>query len=426
MTSLEMTPLELVISKLKAADCPPWLGASGHQARCPVHRGNLPSLFVKSIAGGRVSLECCGRDDSGQPTCPTEAIVAALGLRMEDLQPQRALGSGQCGVDLVGWVSEAQPTNPREGGLRRASSAHPPYKDDEDDEDQDEPDDEPAEIVPIRLPQWPEPLTAGVLDGLAGEVVRLIEPSTEADPVALLLQLLVGFGNAIGSGVHVRADAHLHHANEYVVTVGETSRARKGTAWRQVRAFLAHVDPDWVANKITSGLSSGEGLIWEVRDPIPGPDQKTGQPMMLDPGVEDKRVLVIEGEFGNVLRVLTRQGNTLSGVLRLGWDGDDLRSMTKQSPVKATQPHVSLAGHITQHELTKYLSEVEVFSGLGNRILWAAVKRSKILPCPEDVDPTALAQLGSRLGAAAELARGLVECAGRPPARRSGRAPTAI
>ena len=111
--------------------------------------------------------------------------------------------------------------------------------------------------------------------------------------------------------------------------------------------------------------------------------------MMLDPGVEDKRVLVIEGEFGNVLRVLARQGNTLSGVLRLGWDGDDLRSMTKQSPVKATRPHVSLAGHITQHELAKYLSDVEVFGGLGNRILWAAVKRSKLLPCPEDVDQTA-------------------------------------
>jgi hypothetical protein len=258
--------------------------------------------------------------------------------------------------------------------------------------------------VPIVPPQWPKPPAEAAFGGLAGEVVRLIVPATEADPAALLLQLLVGFGNAIGRGLNVLADAHRHHANEYVVTVGETSRARKGTAWRQVRPFLAHIDPVWAERKIASGLSSGEGLIWEVRDPIADPDTQTGGPAGGDRGVADKRLLIVEGEFGRVLRVLAREGNTLSGVLRLGWDGDDLRTMTKQSPLKATMAHLSLAGHITQHELAKYLSDVEVFGGLGNRILWAAVKRSKILPRPAPLDEASISRLGSRLAAAAQLA----------------------
>jgi hypothetical protein len=260
---------------------------------------------------------------------------------------------------------------------------------------------------PIPIPEWPNPPEDVAYHGLAGAVVRLIDPSTEADPVGVLLQLLIGFGNALGPGVWIVADGHFHHANEYAVTVGDTSRARKGTAWRRVRPFLAHVDSGWDDNRIAKGLSSGEGLIWEIRDPIHGTDKKTGNLVITDPGVDDKRVMVVETEFGNVLRVLAREGNTLSGVLRQGWDGDDLRTMTKQSPARATKPHVSLVGHITQQELAKYLSEVEVFNGLGNRILWACVRRSKRLPFGGSVDDATLLGFGSRLAAAAELARGV-------------------
>jgi hypothetical protein len=259
--------------------------------------------------------------------------------------------------------------------------------------------------APIPIPDWPDPPEDPAFHGLAGEVVRLIEPSSEADPVGLLLQFLIGFGNAIGTGFWVVADGHHHHANEYVVTVGDTSRSRKGTAERRVRPILAHVDSGWADKRITGGLSSGEGLIWEVRDPIVGTDKKTGQAVITDPGVDDKRVMVVEAEFGNVLRVLAREGNTLSAVLRLGWDGDDLRTMTKHSPARATKPHVSLAGHITQQELAKYLSAVEVFNGLGNRILWACVRRSKLLPFGGSLNDGDVQRLGNRLTAAADLAR---------------------
>jgi hypothetical protein len=62
------------------------------------------------------------------------------------------------------------------------------------------------------------------------------------------------------------------------------------------------VDETWCRNCIAHGLSSGEGLIWNVRDPI----LKTvnGETQVIDEGITDKRLLVVEGEFANVLKVV--------------------------------------------------------------------------------------------------------------------------
>jgi hypothetical protein len=244
---------------------------------------------------------------------------------------------------------------------------------------------------------WPAPPDEAAFHGIAGDIVRLIAPSTEADPVGLLLQLLTGLGNALGRGAWVEADGQRHHPNEFLCCVGDTSRAGKGTSWKRLRPVLLAADPTWAESRITGGLSSGEGLVWEVRDPIFTPSARGQGARDLDPGVEDKRVLAVESELGNVLRVLSREGNTLSAILRLAWDGDDLRTMTKNSPAKATSPHVSLIGHITHQELARYLSAVEVFNGLGNRVLWACVRRSRVLPFGGLCDEPALARLAALL-----------------------------
>ena len=47
--------------------------------------------------------------------------------------------------------------------------------------------------------------------------------------------------------------------------VGDTAKARKGTSWGHVRRLMSVADVEWTANRIFSGLSSGEGLIWQVR-----------------------------------------------------------------------------------------------------------------------------------------------------------------
>jgi hypothetical protein len=137
-----------------------------------------------------------------------------------------------------------------------------------------------------------------------------------------------------------------HYTNENAICVGKTSSARKGTAKSDTFNLLRHVDPTWVDNRVLAGLSSGEGLIWAVRDEIekqePIRDKKktiTGyQTVIADKGVADKRLLVIEPEFASVLRVAGRDGNTLSTVYRQAWDSGLLRVLNKNSPVKATAP----------------------------------------------------------------------------------------
>ena len=47
----------------------------------------------------------------------------------------------------------------------------------------------------LRTNPRPKPLSDKALHGVMGELVRAIKPHTESDPAALLLQLLVAFGN---------------------------------------------------------------------------------------------------------------------------------------------------------------------------------------------------------------------------------------
>jgi len=185
--------------------------------------------------------------------------------------------------------------------------------------------------------------------GLAGDVVRLIEPQSEADPVAILCQFLVAFGNCIGRSAHFSVESDKHHLNLFTVLVGTSSKSRKGTSWGHIKRVFGLADQTWIEDHIVSGLSSGEGLIWAVRDAIEKRDPikekgrvKGYQTIITDPGIEDKRLLVFDAEFASTLRVMGRQGNVLSPVIRCAWDDGKLRMLTKNDPAKATGAHISI------------------------------------------------------------------------------------
>ena len=235
-----------------------------------------------------------------------------------------------------------------------------------------------VEALPLPKSKWPR-LAPEAYFGILGEIVQAIEPQSEADPAALLLQSLVFFGSAVGRGPHFLVEGTAHHANLFSVIVGSTSGGRKGTGGGRIREVFGLVDLEWVAERIQAGLVSGEGLVFSVRDPVVGLDRK-GQPVVTDPGVADKRLMIVEPEFGGVLRVTRREENTLSPVLRMAWDGGTLRTLAKNSKTIATSPHISVVGHITSEELRRTLADVEVFNGLGNRFLWTLSRRSKLLP----------------------------------------------
>src|SRR5262249_2460993 len=152
---------------------------------------------------------------------------------------------------------------------------------------------------------------------------------------------------------YFRVEGDKHYTNLFVVLVGQTSKGRKGTSWgRTVEAF-AGADQAWARGRVMGGLSSGEGLIWNVRDPIYA--TKNGEPELVDPGIEDKRLMVIESEFATPMRVLGREGSILSPVIRCAWDTGTLRTLVKHSPAVATDAHVSIIGHITRDELLRYM-----------------------------------------------------------------------
>jgi hypothetical protein len=112
------------------------------------------------------------------------------------------------------------------------------------------------------IPEWPKPLRDPAFQGLAGCVVKTIEPYTEADPAALLLQMLMVFGNVIGNSPHFEVEATRHGTNINSVLVGNTSKARKGTSYQRIINLFECIDPKWRRQCVRSGLSSGEGLIY--------------------------------------------------------------------------------------------------------------------------------------------------------------------
>ena len=219
---------------------------------------------------------------------------------------------------------------------------------------------------------WPAPPAAEAFQGLPGRIVSSISPHSEADPAALLTQTLGVAGSLIGRGPHVVVEADRHCVNLYLTLVGETSKSRKGSSYAHVERLGEAADPSW-RDRVERGLTSGEGLIWRLRDPVRDGEEE-------DPGEPDKRLLVVESEFASVLRVLERSGNRLSTVCRDAWDGRPLGTLTRTTTAKATGTHVSIIGHITADELRRYLDRTETANGFGNRFLWACVRRHNILP----------------------------------------------
>ena len=83
---------------------------------------------------------------------------------------------------------------------------------------------------------------------------------------------------------------------------------------------------------LVGGLSSGEGLIAQVRDPLDEQDSEAPT---------DKRRLVLEQEFAQVLKVLAREANTLSAIVRQAWDGEPLQTIVRNNPLRATPRRTS-------------------------------------------------------------------------------------
>jgi hypothetical protein len=251
---------------------------------------------------------------------------------------------------------------------------------------------------------WPT-IDNAAYSGLVGDIVQTLLPHTEADPVALLIQTLTTAGNVIGQLPHYQVEGDQHRTNLFAVVVGDSAKGRKGVSLGRVRSVVKTADETWASDRISSGLSSGEGFIYQVRDPVEKYDPKDKCSEIVDPGTTDKRLMIVEPEFASAISVAERHGNTLSPLIRRAWDGDKLSTLTRNSPLTASGAHISIIGHITVDELRARINRTELANGFANRFLFVLSRRSKILPFGGSLIDSEILHLGEKLTATIEKAK---------------------
>jgi hypothetical protein len=257
------------------------------------------------------------------------------------------------------------------------------------------------EVGPSQTEFWPSRLGPEALSGLAGDVVSAIEPSTEGDPNAILLEFLACFGSLLGSRPHLLIDERRHPLKVWVLVVGATASGKKGTGLGRVLSLLDDVDPSWKQRR-RSGIASGEAIVHHVRDDSERVrrarrDGCVEETAVVKVGEADKRLLLKEEEFSRVLRLSAREGSTFSALLREAWDHDVLMTTSKTAPEKATGAHVVIVGHITPEELRRDFSRTDLTNGFANRFLFACSRRSKRLVRPLRMPAEVRGELVARL-----------------------------
>jgi hypothetical protein len=252
-----------------------------------------------------------------------------------------------------------------------------------------------SEPVPSRAP-FPVPDEA-MFYGLAGEIANSVDPYTEAARPVVLLHLLSGSGAMIGRGPHMVAGFARHPPSIWGLIAGGTSLGVKGTASATAGAFLHAAWPEFMTSRILPGLSTGEGLLHQVRDEIDGVDE--GEP--------DKRLLVILPEFRTVIAQAKRENNTLAPTLRLAWDSPWVLHVPNRgtNAIKATGAHIVIVADVTPGEFRAKVDPAEIAGGSLNRFLIAASRSSKDLPYEPVYPEQDLAAYGKRLREAVDQAK---------------------
>ncbi|HCG6382282.1 TPA: DUF3987 domain-containing protein [Vibrio parahaemolyticus] len=145
------------------------------------------------------------------------------------------------------------------------------------------------------------------------------------------------------------------------------------------------------ARVFSGGLSTGEGIAYELRDSIVNENGDEEQ------GIEDKRLLVLEPEFINVLVKSNVPGSILSSTVRKIFDADSLEPMTKTNRVKCTNPDVCIIGQITPEELVKKLDSVSISNGLANRFPIFSGTQPIYQPIPKVIEKEKLQKHAKKL-----------------------------
>lgn len=231
------------------------------------------------------------------------------------------------------------------------------------------------------------------LYGLVGDVARAGSNNTEANAYAIAAAMLAYLATAVGRGPFMPIGDDLNHARLFMVHVGRSSRGRKGTAKKliyRINSAVKAMDEFLVPQVHRGGLSTREGLALMIHDGYLEGKNKV-------PAIEDKRLLVVESEFANILHQSKRDGNTLSAALRDAWDGTSIRPAVKNGRVWATDPHIGIIADVTPTELRDLMHKRELTNGFANRFIFFWAEGDKVLPFPEYTPKEEVEALASRV-----------------------------
>ena len=213
----------------------------------------------------------------------------------------------------------------------------------------------------------PPPIGEAAFIGPLAHWIEELEPHTECSRDNLLAQGLTTWSAMAGRRRYSYLEKDLF-ANLFSIVLGSSAFARKGTAFGHAKRFFHElINPEW--HGIIDNWQSGEALVYHVRDET-RKRNRAGIEVTDDPGILDKRILAAEEELAHLFRADSRPGSTLLSVLRQAWDCPHfLRNTTKKNPTVATDPYISLLGHMTQEEIVS-VERTAISNGFLNRCLW--------------------------------------------------------
>lgn len=241
------------------------------------------------------------------------------------------------------------------------------------------------------------------LCGVLAEMVEAACANSEAVPSTVAIHLLARFAVTMGRTAHINIGDEQRHLRMNALIVGPTSKGRKGTSAFMPRRLFELVGQKDVFVPVVrelTALSTGEGLIHQVRDPFHNFEGE-----IVDPGVDDKRLFCDVSEFAGVLAQARREASTISPVLRDAFDGVRLTIPTKTSFNEATDTHIVVVGSVPETEILKTLTSTDITNGLANRFPMFYSVRTKSVPFPQPTAPELMGRFASHLAAALHDAR---------------------
>jgi hypothetical protein len=164
----------------------------------------------------------------------------------------------------------------------------------------------------------PEDIDESKLTGIFGNIVKKMYPNVESSRITILIQSMAIFSSMLpyGKGFYYYDGSYKTFLNEFIVLVGN-SFSGKGNSFNNISALFRHVDPNFLDKNITRNIQSGESLVYRLKDEELDPND----PYAVE---KDKRLLLYQSEFSDLLTVSGREFNTLSSHIRNAFDGEDL------------------------------------------------------------------------------------------------------